>query len=377
MWNVKLAQALSRLEIAEVGRGMATGEDPPASSTKQKGVVLKWTSLPPMPTPRVYSCAIWDNGRMYVFGGCDARGKALTSAECFVAEKNSWIVLPKLPNKRAGGRVVQLDDGRLVILGGIEGQNSSVAAVDCFTPSTGKWSSLKSLPEALSQPSVIVVDNKIYCFGGTVDSTLPPTTHVIRYLPDENCWESLPDMPTARYGGELVRRGDKLYIFGGRNIKIPVLEVDVFDLASNCWEGPLPPIPTGRVFWSVVNHENQVFILGGFTEESGFRSQAEVFDLTTRTWDTARPLKLKRGDFAAGVISGCVVVAGGMGGESNSGLNNAERMRLSASTPKWTALDPLPDQRLAPTTIVFENKMYVINGFGTGGPKPTVFMLSE
>ncbi|XP_065178293.1 kelch domain-containing protein 8B-like [Sycon ciliatum] len=357
---------------------MAAAEPEVATAaTKQKGVVLKWTSLPPMPTPRVYSFAIWSRGRLYVFGGCDGRGKALTSAECFVPEKNQWIILPKLPNKRAGGRVVELEDGRIAIIGGIDGANSALSAVDCFNPSTSKWTSLKALPEPLSAPSVMMIDNKIYCFGGTVDSTLPPTTNVIRYLPDENSWESLPSMPTARYGGELVKRGDKVYIFGGRNIKVPVLEVDLFDLSTNTWEAALPAIPTARVFWSVVNHEDEVFVLGGFTEEAGFRTQVESFSLSTREWKVERPLKLKRGDFAAAVISGCIVVAGGMGGETNQGLPNAERMRLSASTRKWTALDPLSDQRLAPTAIVHENKMYVIGGFGMGGPKPTVFVLSE
>ena len=356
---------------------MAAPEPEAAAATKQKGVILKWSSLPSMPTPRVYASALWSHGRLYVLGGCDARGKALTTAECFVPEKNSWIILPKLPNKRAGSRIVELEDGRIVLVGGIDGANSSVGPVDCFSPGSGKWASLKALPDALSAPSVIVIDNKIYCFGGTLDSTQPPTTHVIRYLPDENCWESLPDMPTARYGGELVHRGDKVYLFGGRNIKAPVLEVDVFDVASCSWEGPISPVPTARVFWSIVSHENEVFVLGGFTEDSGFRSQVEVFNLTTREWSVERPLKLKRGDFAAGVVAGCVVVAGGMGGDSNTGLVNAERMRLSASTRKWTALDPLPDQRLAPTAIVFDNKLYVIGGFGTGGPKASVFVLAE
>jgi len=59
----------------------------------------RWSSFPPMPSPRMFLAAAALSGRLYAVGGSDG-AQALRTLERFDEETNCWETLPSMPTRR-------------------------------------------------------------------------------------------------------------------------------------------------------------------------------------------------------------------------------------------------------------------------------------
>ena len=57
---------------------------------------------------------------------------------------------------------------------------------------------------------------------------------------------------------------------------------------SGAWKF-LPPTPTARTEVAVVNHQDKIYLIGGFTPD-GITGQVEVYDPRSNSWSKAAPL---------------------------------------------------------------------------------------
>jgi len=80
-----------------------------------------WSILPSMSTPRYDAAAVvWNNNKIYIFGGKKHPGIILSSCEYYDTEKNRWIGIQDMPAPRYGAKAIVWDemDPCFAVMGG-------------------------------------------------------------------------------------------------------------------------------------------------------------------------------------------------------------------------------------------------------------------
>jgi N-acetylneuraminic acid mutarotase len=121
----------------------------------------------------------------------------------------------------------------------------------------------------------------------------------------------------------------------------------------------LPPTPTARTEVAVVNHQDKIYLIGGFTPK-GISDQVEVYDPKTRIWSTVAPLPYPRHHTTAVSTNGRIYVIGGF----SSGMWTPVNTVYAYDTAKdeWTELAPMPTERGALAAEVIDGKIYAVGG---------------
>jgi hypothetical protein len=178
------------------------------------------SALPSMRTARAYLGYASDrSGNAYAFGGLDANGKALSSAE------------------RLG-------------LG------------DTVVP----WAYIASLPgPRYDFPAVFNRTNYIFIFGGYTNSLIgTETASVLRYSVSGNSWATMAPMPVAVAGSAATLGPDgKIYVAGGTSGGVSTNVVQVYDPIANTWT-LATPLPEGLSLSAIgVDSLNRLIVMGG------------------------------------------------------------------------------------------------------------------
>jgi len=184
---------------------------------------LKWRKGPKLPKPMAGGGAALVDGKIYAFGGMDAK------AQCDVGfhfvynlkkPSSGWQNITGsagMPSPRNHFSTVVINK-TIYAVGGQHGHDGcpkkrggNVALVHSYTPQTNKWKRLANLPaiESHNEPSTFVHNGFIYTVGGATAGN-----KVLRFDPGKNKWQyitSLPERllaPVARiYNGRLIVAG--------------------------------------------------------------------------------------------------------------------------------------------------------------------------
>lgn len=139
-----------------------------------------WFTLPTMTIARYGHAAAWVGDKPCVAGGINASNQALTQAECFNPDNNSWYAIPPLNLPRFNAASAVGPDGRWYVFGGTSPTISSIAPIDVYDPATNSWSLLPS-PYNLGTPDDPLrpprawltgdfVGDSLWVFGGEADT---------------------------------------------------------------------------------------------------------------------------------------------------------------------------------------------------------------
>lgn len=349
---------------------------PPAGANE---TVYKWSSGQPMPTKRVFATALPVGDHLFVLGGCDARGVPVDNFESckdvpVVAKKKLWDRLLNMPTPRAGVCAVAIGD-KLLTFGGVNVNQEPVDVVEIYDCKKKKWvEGVDTMKERLLGLSAVVKDNKAIVAGGMGFDT-NPKDYLMAYLPDKNKWESMAPMPTPRYATFSLLIDERLYVLGGRQGKVPITAAEAYDFREGKWQ-ELPNIPTKRVFSFFCHDGEHLFNIGGLNEDAkqGFSDTTEIFDITKGEWRTGQHMIDKRGDFAAGILNGKIITAGGLTNDGKP-LSRSEMYDVSSDT--WTALPEMATSHCSCAHTVYKDYLCVIGGLTIGGPSNTVDCFSD
>uniref|UniRef100_A0A8C2BTR8 Kelch domain containing 8A n=1 Tax=Cyprinus carpio TaxID=7962 RepID=A0A8C2BTR8_CYPCA len=265
-----------------------------------------WQSLACLSSGRVYHSLADVGGQLYMVGGCDASGRPTSALDLYSPEVDRWLSLPPMPTPRAGAAVAVLGK-QLLVVGGMGKDQRPLKAVEVYSTEEGKWRKRCSLREASMGLSV-----------------------------------------TVR---------------GGRQCKRLVKAFEVFDMESRTWSS-LPSLPCKRsysgVLWDSAGHLCWLGGLrqGGIHQSSKFTKNVNIFDTNQGKLDTV-PLKTKRADFAAAIVRGRMIMAGGLGHQP-SVLDTVEAFHPEKR--KWERLSPMVTPRCSATSIVIRDRLLVVGG---------------
>ncbi|XP_040263145.1 kelch domain-containing protein 8B isoform X2 [Bufo bufo] len=347
----------------------------PVSIMASSGITsLYWEVFPLMPTCRVYCTPTYQDGHLYVMGGCSKAGLPLDTVEMLDVVSQTWTALPSLPTPRAGAAAVTVGK-QVLVIGGMNYEQCPLATVEIYNSDEGKWEKKAPLCQPSMGISAIEKDGKIYALGGMGADTSPQAL-VRLYEPAKDNWVPLPPMPTPRYGASTFLRGNRIYVLGGRQGKLPVTAFEALDLEVKSWTR-YPSIPSRRAFASCTMTETSFFSLGGlqqpgphnFYSRPHFVNTVEMFDSEQGIWSKpcrSTRMREKRADFVTGYLGGRVVVAGGLGKSAMNRppLSSVEGFNLVKK--RWEFLPSMPTGRCSCSTIQSDNMLFIIGGVAQG-----------
>ena len=306
------------LLLAGCGGGGDAGDDfdPLAKGT--------WTARAPLPTPRQEMPVALLSGRIYVPGGMDPQGNALTVVEVYDPASDTWAAAPPLPEGRHHAGVAAAG-GRLYVIGGYRpGPFPALPAntVFEFDPARGSWAQKAALPAPRAAQAAVEFGGRIYCIGGVSDAHQTPVGTNEVYDPATDSWESLPPLPTPREHLAAAVLDSRIIVVGGRVGAENRREAEAFSPDTGTWTA-LPPLPTARSGLAAAEMGGRLYVFGG--EIPGVFAENERYNPGDGSWQAMTALPTPRHGMGAVTHGDRIFVLGGgaVAGLQPSAVNEA------------------------------------------------------
>lgn len=141
-----------------------------------------WSTLPPMPTPRLAHEALWFNGKLYAAGGVDAVGVS-ASGEVFDFNTQRWTSIANLNVARAFAYSTlgrdEMGQPIWLIIGGEDANGQALSSVEAYDFAANRWVLLDrsyNVPTARARGAAVTLGNVVYTIGGA-SGTASISTH--------------------------------------------------------------------------------------------------------------------------------------------------------------------------------------------------------
>ncbi|HVS06387.1 MAG TPA: kelch repeat-containing protein [Candidatus Dormibacteraeota bacterium] len=208
-----------------------------------------WSVLPSMPEARnQHTATALLDGSVLVAGGTSATGDVLATAALFHAN-GTWTPTGPMSQPRWGHTALRLNDGRVLIIGGwaraYPGPGVAPdATVDLFDPATQRFTPVAPAPAVLwGTMFATLPDGRVLMAGGE-DPTNGSNSKAWLYDPKTNVWSSARPMPGSRsYGVTATLANGKVLVAGGNQMQpqpaaqppTPLSGAILYDPAHNSW----------------------------------------------------------------------------------------------------------------------------------------------
>lgn len=251
----------------------------------------------------------------------------------------------------------------------------------------GRWSSRKAIPQGEEETVGTAAGGKLYVAAGLgVFPGWEPKQMLWSYDPSSDEWTKLPAMPEGVHHPGFAAVGDKLYVVGGFLIArpadgslpawVPTNSVWIFDTTAKTWSKGTPmPTPRGALTATAVG--TKVYAIGGAKNPSYSTPELrptvpvenvatnEVYDTTTNTWSSKRPMLTARNHHGAALIDGKIYVVGGRIGSTfiiglSTNVTTNEGYDVSKDT--WSSVLGMPTARSGVGVAVVDGRMHVLGG---------------
>lgn len=262
----------------------------PGATARDMSGSPSWTTLTPIPTPRVGPVAAVLNGTLYVFGGYTGISgvywnNPTADAEAYDPATNTWTQLAPLPYADAYMDGAVAIGGKIYVIGGVNGSHS----LRIYDPLANSWSTGPDRPVNSLGGSVVTIDEKLYVLSGYYGES---KNDFYTYDPSTGVWTRLPGSPNVHLYGAYGVINDKFYIAGGEDGNYGRY-MNVYDPATNAWTvgSPMPAQLWDHPASGVVNGKLYA-ISGGIIPAvtyNGTSSDASVYDPATDAWTPIVP----------------------------------------------------------------------------------------
>jgi N-acetylneuraminic acid mutarotase len=278
-----------------------------------------------------------------------------------------------MPTGRSELTGVALAD-KIYIIGGGTRETGTTDLVEVYDPRTNEWDISAPLPEKLDHTAAAVYGGKTYVVGGFNENGIS-TNSLFIYDPITNVWNQGADMPTSRgaltanfVNGTLYAIGGDatvLYSDGEYDPEGVVRTNEAYSPMTNTWTKK-SPMPTARDHLSGVVVDEKIYVIGGRqpgkTPLFNDVDANEMYDPKQDNWTSLEPLPTPRSGLAAASVNDNIYI---LGGESNEKAFD-DNERFSPKTNTWISEIPMPTARHGLAAVAIDNKLYVIGG----GPEP-------
>jgi N-acetylneuraminic acid mutarotase len=269
---------------------------------------MPWAEAPPIAHPRAGLAAATCDApapgsgqRIYAIGGYDGTN-AVATVEAYDTAQKTWSTLPSMPTPRVYLGAAS-SPGRLHALGGWGATLiTPVAAHEIYEPAANAWSSQAApLPTGRAAFGAVTgPDGLIYVIGGQ-DPNNPFLATVEAYDPAADTWITKAPMNTPRrLMGAVAGPDGLIYAIGGGGAQGALNSVEVFNISANTWTLSPHPLPAPTcLLGAAVDSNGLIYAIGGFRPNSQYAADVYSYDPTAPGWAKRPPLLIGRAGPAA------------------------------------------------------------------------------
>ena len=297
--------------------------------------------------------------------------------------ENSWTTLAPMPTPRVGLDAAVVD-GKIYAIGGTSNEGPSDKNEE-YDPTTNTWTTKAALPTGRTWLAAVTVQNKIYAIGGHVDkySGIPTAKNEV-YDPYSNTWTTKAEMPTARTEIRANNVNDQIYVIGGfesagSTVK-PSNKTEAYDPITDTWtvkaEMPYPAVDHSSVVVGV-----KIYVLTSpfqIDRNHVVNSPIQIYDTKSNSWSLGSFLPTTQSSADAALILDeqgreLIYIFGGGGYGDYSDLVQIYDLQNDV----WGVGSPMPTSRLGLAVAVVNNQVYALGGATSGGAYGTILSTNE
>eukprot|EP00964_Phaeocystis_antarctica_P014628 scaffold8081_cov65-Phaeocystis_antarctica.AAC.10 len=276
----RLIYVVGGVDDNEVALSTAELYDPQADS---------WTQLAGMALPRYEHGCVAMKGKLYVVGGFGTANQALDTAEVYDPQADGWQPLANMSTARWGLGLAALG-GKIYAIGG-RASSSTLDSVEAYDPQLGTWALVVSMSGKRCSHASVVLDGKIYTMGGYDGDDMLKTVEV--YDPQADSWQRVASMPRDLSAHAAAAMGGKIFVTGGFNEGASVNSVCVYDPQADAWTQLASTGASLRRTHASAAVGGKLYVFGGYGAE-GRLSTAEVYDPASNSWAQVSRLTFPR-----------------------------------------------------------------------------------
>ena len=188
-------------------------------------------------------------------------------------------------------------------------------------------------------------------------SVQPETVTEITQTPPP-AWRNLAPMPTARYSLAAAAYENQIFAIGGMTDNGTSDLVEMYDLADDAWQTKAPK-PTGISEAEAALMGGKIFVPGGRLASGEPTDVLEIYDPRTDSWTQGSPLPAPRSAYALAVFEGQLYLICGWDGESYQD----DLYRYNPFLDQWSELPAMPTARAYSGAAVTGGKIIVFGGY--------------
>lgn len=205
-----------------------------------------WTTLAPLPVPRVVTTAAATQGAVYLIGGSDGASTPVyvNTVYKYTISSNAWTTVAPIPATVGWGKAYAYQDSLIYLVGGYDGTNY-LATVYVYNVNNNTWRSCTPLPEGLIGGAMAIYGNKIVNVGGAGASVVA-TTYVGEISQTDRSqitWTTGAPFPLgARFRWDAAKWHEGIIFVGGSSSTAWTGSTDcyVYKVATNTWVAQAP-----------------------------------------------------------------------------------------------------------------------------------------
>ncbi|MBN3274395.1 KLD8A protein, partial [Polyodon spathula] len=176
---------------------------------------------------------------------------------------------------------------------------------------------------------------------------------------DKFRWQSLAPLPSGRVYHSLVEAGGQLFVVGGCDESgRPRSALELYCPEVDQWIS-LPPMPTPRAGAATAVLGKRLVVVGGMGLDQRPLKAVEVYNTDEGKWRKRSSLRAAAMGISMTVKDGRVIAAGGMGGDL---YPQSLLQQYDLRKDVWVTLPRMPTPRYDTTTFVQGSKIYVLGG---------------
>lgn len=226
------------------------------------------------------------NNTVYATGGFSQH--YLSTVEAFDTVGNHWHIADMVQARSRHVIVVAqccypTYTQRIYAVGGVDNNGATaIATVEEYLNGT-RWNLFgRGMSTGRYGHAVVAIGSTIYAFGGQNSGA---QTTAERMDTGSGAWNYVPGLAEPRWDHCAAAVDKKIYVIGGYNGSTSLGTVQVYNTALQQWS-PGAEMTVPRAGAVAVVHENEIFVLGGESDDGVYVNTVGRFNPMTNKWTT-------------------------------------------------------------------------------------------
>lgn len=249
------------------------------------------------PSARILATAVWTGSVMVVWGGGDvAKSVDYASGSRYDPVSKSWSAMTATgaPTGRRGAYGFWTGS-RVLIYGGVDRKDAPSAAVNLYDPVNNTWSTVAAPggPSARTEPVVGWSGSLLLLYGGRPGGN-GASNSAFTLDVSANAWRDAADGPVQRYGAFGAWDGSVLLAWGGATNGVKA-DGQSYDPTTDKWSqvqamgAPSPRYAINRQTGWTARIKPRVSLLLGGVNGMGYLTNGATYNSTTNAWAAVSP----------------------------------------------------------------------------------------